>query len=255
MNKKFLSAISLVLALCAAPTLTSCLEDVDEGENEALFQGYFTTDGTASSIILHQDGGGTVYPDVSTIKNPADFLKNERYLLQFKYKQKNISEDGNSINSAELYGGEVIPVSNPMTLALASDSIRQVMSTDSLFSMRKLTGVWAYRGYLNVIINGDYSYVVKNGETVYIRPTITAVFDPEKLQEPDRLDLTLCYNRHTDNSAYTATAYDFMTSFRLGQFAALVPGNDSIRITLSGLGLKDQTIKVGRQDLQKGNYK
>ncbi len=253
MNKKLYSAISLVLAMVSASALSSCIEH-DENESESLLQGYFTVEGSPTKVVLHQDGGGTVIPDLSSINKVADFVNHDRYMLQLKYRKMDISADGKTITGAQLFGGQVVPVSNPLTIQQASDSSKLVLAPDSLFSMRQLSGYWAYRGYLTIVVNGDYSYKITEGRTNYIYPSLSLVYDPAQLKEPNRLDLTLCYNRHTDKQTSSAGTYNFPTSFRLDEFAALVPGNDTIQVSIAGVGITTTRFKVGRQDLLKGNY-
>lgn len=230
-------------------TFTSCLEH-DDSENESLALGYFTTDGNASQIILHQDGGGTVIPMMSSLKNPTEFLKNERYVLQFKYKEGGISADKMTVTDAEILAGEVIDVRNPLTAQEAAES--KVSDPDSLFNINSISSAWAYRGYLTVLTRALYS--VKDSKGVF--PVINMTYDPLTDLDVDRIKLTLCYNRRTAKDAQTAsTPYEFATSFRLSQLQSIVPGTDTIQVAISAMGVdKPYQVKVARKDLVKGNY-
>lgn len=250
MNKKLFSAAGLILSVLAGSMFTSCLEGSDE-DSQALLQGYYTVEGDASQIILHQDGGGTIIPLMSSFSKPAEFVKNERYILQFSYRMRDISEDGSTVTGAELIAGEVLDVHDPLTKALAEE--KHLTDADSLFNMYSFTQAWAYRGYLTTLIKGYYS--VKESKGIF--PTFNLVYDPEEDIQPNRIRLTVCYNRHTEKDMTNSTLpYEFATSFRLAPLANVVPGSDSIEVTINAQGIeKPRIFKMGRADLLKGNYK
>lgn len=251
MNKKLFSAASLMMSILTGCMFTSCLEGNEE-DNEGIGQAYFTVDGNASQIILHQDGGGTIIPTMSSFKNPADFLKNERYILQYKYRVGNISADATTITGAEIIAGEVLDVRNPLSAEQAAE--RHLSDPDSIFAVSSVTHTWAYRGYLNVLSKAYYS--MKDNKGIF--PTYNLMYDPADVQQ-NRVKFTLLYNRHSAKSTTVVNSpsvYEMATSFRLSELSNLVPGSDSIEMTINVQGVdKPSVIKVGRADLQKANYK
>lgn len=253
MNKKLFVVAALFVSLLSGCMFTSCLGGNEE-ESESLGQAYFTVDGDASQIILHQDGGGTVIPVMADINKPAEFVKNERYILQFKYRQMDVSEDGNTVTGAHILAGEVLRTLDPLTAAKAEET--HVSDEDSIFSVNSITATWAYRGYLNVLAKAYYS-IDKENKGIY--PTYNLVYNPESDIQQDRIRFQLLYNRHTakDNTVYTSTStYESVTCFRLDQLAGIVPGSDTIEVTINTTGVdKPSVLKVSRTDLHRGNYK
>lgn len=252
MNKKLFTVAALFVSVLSGSMFTSCLSG-DDDDNETLAQGYFTVDGSATQIILHQDGGGTVIPAVSSLASPSEFIKNERYILQFKYRKGDISADGLTVTGAQVLAGEKLDVHNLLTTALAEQV--HLSDADSLFAVSSISHIWAYRGYLNVLAKAYYS-ITKENKGIF--PTYNMMFDPVQDVQPNRVNLTLLYNRHSKKDATiisSPSTYELATSFRLSQLSALVPGNDSIEMTIHVQGIdKPAVVKVGRTDLQKGNY-
>ena len=250
MNKKLFSTTALMLSVLSGCVFTSCL-NTDDDDRENIAAGYFTTDGNATQIILHQDGGGTVFPLMSSFKNVETFLKNERYILQFKYRKGDISDDEMTVTGAEIIAGEMIDVHDVL---LADNPVVPVFNnTDSLFDISSISNAWAYRGYLTVLAKAYYSMV---DSSKGVLPTYNVIVDPANDVQPNRVRLTLCYNRHTAHDAKPSPSlYEMATSFRLSPLASIVPGNDSIEISIEGKSLNRPTIfKVSRADLQK-SYK
>lgn len=259
MNKKFYSVACLFFSLLTS-VFTSCLGEHNEEDNEYLYQGYYTVGGDASQIILYQDGGGKVYLDMTSVPKPAEFVKQERFYLQFKYRLGDVSEDGNSIRGAVLFGYKVIDIGSVLGSTEAAE--KNITAADSLFAVNSFDGVWAYRGYLTTVVNARASY--KGGETIY--PSCNLVFDADAVQS-NRIRFNLCYNRHSAKE-YNSSGqmidtngvgpYQLPCSYRLDQLDGLVPGNDSIEVTIEAKDLADKslvkTFRLGRNDLHKGNY-
>ncbi len=250
MNKKLFSTTALMLSVLSGCVFTSCL-DTDDDDRENIAAGYFTTDGNASQIILHQDGGGTVLPLMSSFKDAASFLKNERYLLQFKYRKGDISADEMTVTGAEIIAGEMIDVHD--VYQIDNPAVPVFNNADSLFAISSISNAWAYRGYLTVLAKAYYSML---DSSKGVLPTYNVVVDPANDVQPNRVRLTLCYNRHTAQDAkQSPTVYELATSFRLSSLASIVPGNDSVEISIEGKALNRPTIfKVSRAEFQK-SYK
>lgn len=247
--KKFFSVIGIFCALMTACTFTSCLEEHDENDNEYTAVDYFTVDGNASQIILHGDGGATIIPSMASFKDAAAFLKNERYLLYLKYRMADVQENPLTITGATLIDGDVVNVTTPLDAQMAENML--VTSADSLHDILSVSSMWGYRGYITAVVKSRFSAKGDKG----IPPTFNLVYDPANI-EANRLNLQLCCNQHRVEGNTLATSYyEFAASFRLEKLAAMIPGSDSIEVSISCQGItKPTTFKIGRQDLYRGNY-
>lgn len=247
--KKFFSVISIFCAMMTTCTFTSCLEEHDENDNEYTAVDYFTVDGNASQIILHGDGGSTVIPSMASFRDPAAFLKEERYFLYLKYRMADVQENPLTITGATLLDGNVVDVNTPLDAEMAQNLL--VTSADSLHDVLSVTNMWGYRGYITAVVKSRYCTKGDKG----ITPAFNLVYDPATMQA-NRLDLQLCCNQHrVEGNSLASQYYEFATSFRLEKLAAMIPGSDSIEVSISCKGItKPTTFKIGRQDLFRGNY-
>lgn len=241
-------------ALCSAAMcmMTSCLD----GENDQhSAYGYFTVTGNQTlGYTLYQDGGGFVIPtaqSVSDLTNGKGLGDVERALLSFTYQEKDVAQDKNSITGAKLYSGESLPVYDLLSTKAATE--QHVLDADSTFAVGGISGLWVYRGYMTLIYSGQYAWNKdKNG---YLYPVTNLVYDAEQ-QIPNELSLQLCHNEHRTKDEMPAGKRDFVMSFRLKDLQGLVPGQDSIKMSLKVLGIeKPYQIKVAREDLIKGNWR
>lgn len=254
MKKTYTSILSLA-SLMGGVLLTSCLGD---GTNKTHSEALFTVVKEGSAVSLYADYGGLVRP---SIKSVSDLTNNEglkdgdRVYMLYQYTDDNIKDEpgkGKYIIDAELLQGRLIPKYNVMMQSEAE--AKHILDKDSLFTM---TGddssvyFGAYRGYLTTRFNGYFSVVNNKG----IYPSINMVYDPAENERPNELKLKLCYNRHTANDVQRASEVFFAT-YPLSAFSSLISGQDSITITIEGLGLtKARTLKIGREDLRPGNYR
>lgn len=240
--KKTLSTI--MAATVAASLLTSCL---DKGENTLMGFGYFTVENNGSTVILHQDGGGTVYPSSSSVSDltQGKGMKDiERASFTYQYTEGNISQDGNSITDVKLITGETIPVEMPMTLQDAQ--AKNVMSEDSLNNISKVYQAWAYKGYLTLSIRGSYIY--NSEKKSYLWPTMNLVYDPKETI-PNELHLRFCYNKRVTKNEANAGERDFILSYRLQPFAMDPTVKDSVKLVITFDGIAKPTeFKVARND-------
>lgn len=244
---------SMAATMVAATSLmTSCLNGEDDQHTS---MGYYTVTGdNTKGYTLYQDGGGYIVPTASSVADLTKgkgFEKIERVLLSFTFQEKNVSEDKNSIIGAELYSGESIPVIEPISLTTATE--KSVVSADSLFAVKGLTGLWAYRGFLTISHSAHYSLNEK--KDAYLYPTVNLVYC-DTLPIPNELNLTLCHNERRPKSGSSASEGVFTNSYRLDSIESLIPGKDSVKLNISMMGVeKPYSIKVAREDFHKGNWR
>ena len=239
------------MALAAIVAFASCDNDVESGSR--YLSGYFTIAGDAKQgYTLYQDGGGIIKPSLQSITAIAGkdgFANNERAFLNLSYKTDDIkpTDGGEMIAEANVMGGEYMPLHFPLTQKEADD--KKVTSRDSTFSVNRISQVWAYRGFLNTLVNANVS--MKDGKR--IAPGMNIVYDPAKIAE-NKIDFTIYYNRHTSKETNAGSAVDFASTFPLYKMSELIPGKDSVEVTIHIEGAKPQTLKIGRSDLTKDNY-
>jgi len=253
MKKRFYSAlVAIVAAIAIGGVSTSCIEGV---ENTVYLQGYFTITGDLTNgYTLYQDGGGVIKPNTNSVLSLAGekgFENNERAYFAFSYTESDVKdyEEGSMLSNAKLVSGYYLNTVKPITVTEATE--KKINDNDSIFPINKMNYAWAYRGYLNTLINANPAVV--NEKTV--NPDVNIVYDPDKM-ENDKLDLTIVYNRHAPQYANTGTYLEFVCSYPIYELASLVPGSkDSIDVTLTTRGIDPVSFKIGRNDLKKGNYK
>lgn len=249
MKKNVLKIALMAMAMTLG--LASCIGEQEE--SPAYIGGYYTITGDMSTgYTLYQDGGGIVNPDMQTIYQQVGkdgFANRERAYLIFSYKEENLRdvEGGCIISGAQLMDGNYIPMGDFISVDDARD--KNIVSTDSLFNVSRIVGAWVYRGYLTT--TNSVQYAIKDQKEIY--PTTTLVYDPASVSD-NKVSLTLCYNRHAAQTAAVGYSKDLTTSFPITDLARVVPGSDSINVTLNALGAASQTFKVGRIDLRKGDY-
>lgn len=231
--------------------LGSCLKNSDD-DNTRYVSGYFTIDGNANDgYTLYQDGGGILKPSTMHLLNEIGkdgFGKNERAMLYFSFEEKNLTpyEDGIMITEAEIQSGKYLPLVMPISAAEAEEK-GQVQS-DSSFAINQFSNIWIYRGYVNVTINANAS--IKGDQLV--APLVNMVYDPEKIAD-NKIDFTVLYNRRTGKET-NSTAIEISNSFPIYKMADMIPGNDSVSITIHAEGAKPKDLKIARVNLRKGNY-
>lgn len=225
-----------VAAVMAGSMFTACLED--KGPNTYTTQGYFTITEGMGGTRAYSDNGTYVNIGAATVaKNPA-LLNMERGVLLFQYQEDQVTQDGKGLNDPELLGYMAIPVADPMTTQQAIDT--HILDTDSIYKVSKLD-FWVYRGYITVAPTAYY------GKTA---PALNLVYNENSIAN-DSITLNVCYNIH--NQAVAGNG-QYLTSFRLDQFDALVPGGSDIVMTIGCSGVSNTTLKVKRADLHKGNW-
>jgi hypothetical protein len=168
-------------------------------------------------------------------------------MLYFSYKPSQVSQDEKTITGAELFDGRYFDEYLPLSKQQADDAL--ITATDSIFQIRELNDVWAYRGYLNTVVNAPYSSV--NG--VNVKPTVNLVYDPSSISE-NAITFDIYFNRHTDQNAASNGPVYFYTSHLLNFIDEIVPGNGDVTITIKTSNGISKDIKVSRQNFHKGNY-
>ena len=242
---------TILFSAFAAIALTSCLGDSDEDENTYTAWGYYTITGNySSSYTLYSDMGGKVIPTMSSVSqltNNEGFGNHSRAMLYFRYKPTQVSADEKTITGAELFDGRYFDEYYPMSQEQANNA--KVTDPDSIFQFRELMDIWAYRGYLNAVVEAPYSYV--NGTN--IKPTVYLVYDPASITE-NSITFNFYFNRHSDKTAPSNGPVYFYTSFYLNLVDELVPGNGDVNITVKYNDGSSKQTKVSRENLRKGNY-
>ena len=249
--KKLNTTILSVAALIGSAALTSCL---GSGTNKYYGSGIFTVEKTGTGYNLYNDGGGMVRPSAQSVNDlvgSSGFESGQRVALDYTYEDNMFREEpgkGYYIDNVDLYQGQLIP--NRAIMFKNEAESKNLLKEDSLFNIGTEISMWAYRGYITVRYNGIFSLSLGKG----IWPTLNMVYDPDQNGAPNSLHLMMCYNRHTAKDATQSKQY-FYNTFPLSAFNSLVSGNDSVNITVEGLGLeKPRTLRVGRQDFIPGNY-
>lgn len=235
----------------AVMALASCNKDDDGGRR--YLSAYFTIAGDAKSgYTLYQDGGGIIKPSLESVMSMAGkdgFGDYERAHLSVSYKDTDIKtvEGGKIVEGAEITAGDYLPLHFPITKAEADE--KKITSSDSTFSVNRLSEVWIYRGFINTIVNANTS--MKDGKR--ISPDLNIVYDPDKVAE-NKIDFTVYYNRHTSKETNASSAVDFASTFPIYKMSELIPGKDSVEVTIHIEGAKPRTVKIGRADLSKADY-
>ncbi len=241
---------TMLCAAFAAIALTSCLSD-EETENTYTAYGYYTITGSLTSgYTLYSDTGGKVIPSstsVSDLTGGNGFGNHTRAIFYFQYKASQISQDQSTITGAVLSEGRYFDERSTLSLPEAEAAL--VTSADSIFQYQDLTDAWAYRGYLNTVVNAPYSMV----NTVSIMPTVNLVYDPASISE-NAITFDIYYNRHTEQNASGYGPIYLYTSHYLDNLDALIPGSGDVRVTLRASGGTTKLLTVSRQNFHKGNY-
>lgn len=241
-----------MMAAVAMLAMGSC-KPKDHDDDDKRLMGYFTIDGNVNDgYKLYQDGGGIVIPFTSSIKQLAGtngFGSNERAYLSINYfKSKLMEKDGGVIiTQAEVVEGRYLPTSDPLTLAEANGL--KVTDKDSVKAVYFINGAWAYRGFLNTNINLNL-YRDVNG---LVAPATNIVYSPEKIEE-NKIEFTFVFNPRKPKGLNEEVNVDYDCSFPLYKIKDQIPGKDSVQITVNAEGAKPFSLKISRQNLDKGNY-
>ncbi len=242
---------SIILLAFSACLFTSCFSDDEDTENTYTAYGYYTISGSMTAgYTLYSDTGGKIIPtneSVSKLTNSAGFGTHTRALLYFQYKPSQISSDQKTITGAVLYDGRYLDENHLLTLEDANTAL--VTSSDSIFQVTEFMETWAYRGYLNTVINGIYSTI--NG--VNIKPTVNMVYDPASISE-NAITFDIYYNRHSAQNAASDGPIYFYTSYYLDDIEDEIPGSGNITVTIKCGNGTTKTLTVSRENFHKGNY-
>lgn len=242
-----------ILVACAAGiSLVSC------NKTDSVFHyttdGYFTITGDMNTgYTLYRDFGGIVKPDMNDVQKvlgEKGFENEKRAMMSLVFTQDDVKdiEGGNVIENAKIVGGDFVDVVAPLSLSDAD--AKGVTATDSIFSVSRVSDVWCYRGYFNTAIYGAVSI---NKEGKYIRPSINLVYDPASMED-NKLELMLYYNRHSSQESSTGLTTEFIRSYDISNLLSLVPGQDSIMVTLRMKGADATSCKIGRKDFLQQDY-
>lgn len=234
--------LTLLTTLLLAVTLTSCLDSDDD--NTLILNGHFTIEGTYPNYTLYHRAGYIVKLDpqnASEMTQGKGFVSPRAY-FQIQYTQADVQESATgqvTISNAKIAAGSYVNVYDIMDRPTAE--AKNYLSEDSLFSVTKLTDFWVQRGYMNIVISAPYSIVNQNG----VYPAMNVSYSPDEIGE-NAVTLSLLYNRHTAKDVQTASDGSFVAAYPVRELLRMVPGNDSVRITLNLTGTVPQTIKVAR---------
>lgn len=245
----------LFAALIAAATTCTVTSCMNGGDDSHTMISYFTVTGNnTSGYVLYQDGGGKMIPTLSSVSdltNGKGFGDLERLQLAFKFSESDLDESKNTITGAELTSGESLLVVDPVLQGEAE--ALNMTDKDSIYAINNVSALWAYRGYMTIIYNGNYSWSEKKDG--YLYPKTNFIYSMSD-QKPNEVDLTLCHNERRPAKSNAAGAMNFTVSLRLPRLLAATPGNDSVRINIAAQGLeKPLVIKVAREDFNKGDWR
>lgn len=241
----------LLLALGAVLTLGSCAK-IDDDDSKRFISGYFTAEGSLKDgYTLYQDGGGIAIPTRESVVSLTgkNGFKVKRALLNISYKQKDVKDVGNGLvlNVAEITGGEYMVCHDVYS---AEEAEKQKVSVaDSCFKINKMLHVWAYRGFVNARLYADVS--IK--KDMLVEPDANLVYDPADIAE-NKIDFTLIYNRRTSKSVVAATERPMSCSFPFGNLSEMIPGTDSVKVSIKADGVDPVTIKIDRKNLKQADY-
>lgn len=228
----------LGMAVMAALTLTSCLDN-DGKENTYYIEDFYTVTGSyASGYTLYSDNGSYVTLDQTAFTNDTGFGSTERVYMSAVYSESMITADGKGLTNPSVSSCIIINTTNPMSIDEAN--AQKVLEADSCASVSSLN-CWAYRGYLTAAPTAYYGKA---------RPTLNLVYDPASVRN-DSIDVELCYNTH--NSPISGSGI-YYTSFRLEPLTYVVPGANDVIVTIKCKGRSDMKLKVPRVDFRRGGY-
>ena len=247
MKKKLLTLA--LLAMTAGATFVGCKED---HKSTRMVSGFFTVAGDVNSgYTFYQDYGGIVKPNMPELLSliGKDGFVEDRIIGNFTFYDEDVKDvaGGKVIENAKFVSGEYMISWDAMAKGLADS--KGVTLADSIFSVSRVTELWCYRGFLNVLSYAPVS--VKDNKI--ITPTYSLVYDPTSIV-PNRLELFLYYNRHSSMETNAGPIYDTYNSFSISELASLIPGNDSVEVTVRVKGAELKPFKVGRKDFRRGDY-
>lgn len=245
--KKTKNIFMAMAMACVAFCLTSCLND-DEPRN--YLRGHFVIEGINPNYTLYSNDGFVVELSPSSVTSATSgsgFGNNKRgcFDISFETKDVKVITAGNGkkethVSNATLMGGSFVTILSPMSWASCTD--RNITTPDSIFTVDKFNDFWYHRGYLNLIITAPYS--VKGNSVVF--PTMNLAYKPEDVKE-NSIKFTLLYNRHTEKTgSVSAMQGSFVTAYSMHSLSDIVPGNDSISVSVVSDKLETQIVKVGR---------
>lgn len=246
--KKSIVKISLMALSCVATLIfTSCISSDDD--NTRYYQGYYTITGTYPNYKLIEDGGSIVYPTVASVNKVTEskgFGDNKRAIIAISYDENFLTTNSDGISvvrNAEIQSGNYLVNVTPISLAAAQD--KNIIATDSVFSIGAFTNYWVSNGYLTTIFTAPVSYApdyLTTGQL--INPTVNLCINPTDITE-NNVTLNLLYNRHTKKDAMSTNVPNLIYTFDIANIN--IPGSDTVNVTLKAEGTKEIKLKIPRR--------
>lgn len=228
------------MALVGALGLTSCDNETNDTQ---MITGYCTVEGSNPNYTFLMDGGGTVEPTPSSITEitGGKGMPTQRALVYIEYEKSDFIEVAGSndwiIKNGEMKGGAGIEIGTLLSKSQAEQ--KNLLAADSIFKINKLNNCWAWNGYLNVSINGYYSY--QNSRTVRPSFEVMVAETAENLMK-----LKVLYNRHSSKDAAIGGDVDLIKSYNIRQWLMGVPGKDSVTIEINVEDGMTKKLKTSR---------
>lgn len=239
--KKFFAFICVVASLC----LTSCISDSDN--NTRTFASYFTISGYEPNYVLYSDDGYvTVNLSPTNATSIKDLAKNKRGYFYIQYNTENVQTDANKksvITNANIVGGQFVDVSGVLNPQEAES--QKVTAADSIFEMSSLSTPWFAHGYITMQVKSSF-FAGNDGQ--YILPTHNIVLDKDADVKDNEIKYTIYCNRHPQTSTQVYGPSTFNVCFSARDLK-MVPGSDSITVTVAAKGCNNVSFKVGRNSL------
>lgn len=232
---KTLKFSTLLVALAAVFTFSSCLDDSGDSDMPS-FTSYVTITGDAAfGYKFHSDYGCTLIPTSASVQEVLPGLSNsnvKRAVVAFDVvngtetiTQLERGKTYNIVLRSYYYANYAIPTYSTINLGFASESADSLTTlNDRLIDIDQ--NIWAVNGYLNAALTVEYDV----NKTFYMH----TYFDPEKDVDIDNnaLYLNLYYN-HNSTSAMSHGSSVF--SFDLPEEVAYEFTSDSLDLILRGI--------------------
>lgn len=239
------SAALLAVSLFAIPSCTFFNDDKDYKLSSSAFMTISKIDG---KDVLFMDGGGILLPSKQSVDGITDnkgFGDNKRAYIYFDYYEKELTYSETNkeytVNNGDITFGRYVDMGEIKTRVDAEDC--KLFEPDSVYKLDSFKQLWVYRGYLN--ITGLGSYVTKNGTSV--RPTLTLVYEPSEISE-NSIKFYALFNRHASKDAISYSNYELLDSFDITGFSSIIPGTDSVSVSVEAEGQKTLSYKFARKD-------
>ncbi|MCQ2146948.1 MAG: hypothetical protein MJZ16_05460 [Bacteroidales bacterium] len=211
---------------------------------------FVTIANEGGNTIFFMDGGGVIKPTKESVNKITDnkgFGDYKRAYMYFNYYKNELdySEEKKeyTVNNADITFGRFLDMGQIKTLEQAQ--AENLFLADSVYKLDSFEQIWVYRGYLNVI--GKGSYVLKNDAG--IKPTVSLVYNPADVTD-NTIKFNLLYNRHAPKDAISYSVYDLINSFDITSLEPIIPGTDSVKVTVETEGAKSLSYKFARKDFR-----